>query len=336
MSRFVIVGAGAVGALLAAQLHQGGIDTVLVARGENLEVIRRNGLTIHRPDRTEVIQVPVVGSPDDVGLRPDDILVVATKAQDADSALGEWAWRPVADGGLAADLPVVTIHNGLAAENMALRRFARLHAATMWIAASHLSAGEVVSPSWPVVGIVWIGPLGRALEAESSAIAAQLRLAGYLAHEVPDIAGVKAHKLLGNLSNALDLFEGDSAEIDAARAAISAEAVAVYDAAGIDVVDPSTLHPASLTQLDIRPVSGQVNGRRSTWQSFARGSSSEVDYLNGEIVLLGRVHGIPTPVNERIQRVLGELAVTGGGARPRDIATLREHPTPSLAHHTTH
>lgn len=29
--------------------------------------------------------------------------------------------------------------------------------------------------------------------------------------------------------------------------------------------------------------------------------SIEVDFFNGEIVLLGRLHGVPTPVNEMLQ-----------------------------------
>ncbi len=62
--------------------------------------------------------------------------------------------------------------------------------------------------------------------------------------------------------------------------------------------------PASTTSA--RPTTGpaaatccascrSTNGRRpggSTWQSLARGSTVEVDYLNGEIVLLGRLHGV--------------------------------------------
>ena len=44
------------------------------------------------------------------------------------------------------------------------------------------------------------------------------------------------------------------------------------------------------------------------FQSLARGGTVEVDYLNGEIVLLGRLHGVPTPVNELLQRTANELA----------------------------
>ena len=43
----------------------------------------------------------------------------------------------------------------------------------------------------------------------------------------------------------------------------------------------------------------------------------EADQLNGEIVLLGRLHGVPTPVNELLQAVAHELAARRRGARRR-------------------
>ena len=61
----------------------------------------------------------------------------------------------------------------------------------------------------------------------------------------------------------------------------------------------------------------------STWQSVQRGAGSvEIDYLAGEIVLLGRLHRIPTPVNELLQRVVSELARDRGAARSLDAADL--------------
>ena len=67
----------------------------------------------------------------------------------------------------------------------------------------------------------------------------------------------------------------------------------------------------------------------STWQSVARGTGDvEIDYLSGEVVLLGRLHGVPTPANELLQRVTRELARTGGavgslgGRRPAGRAGL--------------
>ena len=53
--------------------------------------------------------------------------------------------------------------------------------------------------------------------------------------------------------------------------------------------------------LRMAPIDGQRREGGSTWQSLARGLPVEVDYLNGEIVLLGRLHGVPTPVNTLLQ-----------------------------------
>jgi 2-dehydropantoate 2-reductase len=48
----------------------------------------------------------------------------------------------------------------------------------------------------------------------------------------------------------------------------------------------------------------------SSWQSLARGLPTiETDYLNGEIVLLGRLHGVPTPCNEALQRVANRMVL---------------------------
>ena len=57
------------------------------------------------------------------------------------------------------------------------------------------------------------------------------------------------------------------------------------------------------------PAAGARRGGGSSWQSLTRGTGSiEADYLNGEIVLLGREHGVPTPVNELLQRLANQFA----------------------------
>ena len=48
----------------------------------------------------------------------------------------------------------------------------------------------------------------------------------------------------------------------------------------------------------------------SSWQSVHRRTGDiETDYLNGEIVLLGRLHGTATPANELIQQLARECAI---------------------------
>lgn len=301
--RYVVIGAGAVGGALAAQLVPAGHDVLLVARGEHGRVIADRGLTVRRPTGVEVVPVAVAAGADDVSLRPDDVLLLTTKAQDAEAALVEWSWRPVEGGGLAADLPIVTFQNGLATEDLALRRFSRVYGATIAIAASFTTPGEIVSPSLPpAVGAIWLGRHPSGLDDLARSLVADLVGAGFHARAVDDIGRPKAAKLLGNVANGLDLLEGDDAWRAAARTELRDEAAAALAAAGL--LPPDGTLDLGATPLEILPVEGHVAGRLSTWQSFARGTSSELDYLNGEIVLLARRLGLEAPANEDLQRRL--------------------------------
>ena len=51
----------------------------------------------------------------------------------------------------------------------------------------------------------------------------------------------------------------------------------------------------------------------------------ETDWLNGEVVRLGRLTGVPTPVNAMLQRETWRLVSEGGepgSRRPTDLAAL--------------
>src|SRR5260221_8610060 len=59
----------------------------------------------------------------------------------------------------------------------------------------------------------------------------------------------------------------------------------------------------------VRAIGDQGRAGGSSWQSLARGSGAiEADYLNGEVALLGRQHGVSTPVNDMLQRVANRMA----------------------------
>ena len=74
----------------------------------------------------------------------------------------------------------------------------------------------------------------------------------------------------------------------------------------------------------IAPACGIKPGQQSTWQSIARGSSHEVDFLNGEIVLLGRLHGVATPFNQAIQHAVGQLCQSGASQKGIRLGQLDE------------
>lgn len=163
----------------------------------------------------------------------------------------------------------------------------------------------------PQVGVVTVGrfPFGR--DETGNPIAADLNRAGYLAEPSSDIRRWKSAKLLHNVRNVLELFDGPADLRDQIAEALVDEARRSLQAAGYKLASPSE-RTVDISKWRTAQNSGIHPGQQSTWQSFARGTSSEVDFLNGEIVLLGRLHGILTPYNEAVQALAGKLAHQGG------------------------
>ncbi|MEU8517129.1 2-dehydropantoate 2-reductase [Kitasatospora sp. NPDC048722] len=327
--RYIIIGAGAVGGTIGARLHESGRDVVLVARGAHFAALREHGLTFGAPDGTRTLPVPAVSGPEELELRPDDVLVLAVKTQDTAGALAAWAPRPVAGGGTAGErLPVVCAQNGVENERLALRRFREVLAVCVWMPSTHLEPGRVSAGGTPVSGVLRIGAYPAGDDGRAARIAADLERAGFSAPVEADVMGWKYTKLLGNLGNALNAvagpYEGELRRGLYRR--LMAEGAAVLAAAGIAHHDPEEMVRLVDATLRIEPVEGAPRGGSSTWQSLARGAGSiETDYLNGEIVLLGRLHGVPTPANEAFQRLAEEFARTGrapGSLTDEELATI--------------
>jgi 2-dehydropantoate 2-reductase len=314
--RFVVIGAGAVGGTIAARLHQEGRQVVVVARGKHYRTIADHGLRFVTPGGEAVLRLAVAASPEEVELTPADVLLLTVKSQDSDAAVRQWSVANVQDGGLAGErLPIVCAQNGVHNESVAVRRFSRVYGMCVWMPSSFLRPGEVISVGTPLSGILHVGafPLGR--DALTRDLAAQMSGARIGVYETDQIMRWKYGKLLRNLGNGLDaLCQGPPRGwADLFEDAV-AEGRAVLDSAGIEYVGTDEQQARRGQRVEIGQVDRPV-GTSSTWQSLAKRSGrTEVDYLNGEIVLLGRTLGIATPVNAAIQAAVNHASRTGAAA----------------------
>ncbi len=318
MTRYVIVGAGAVGVTLAAELQAAGRDVLLVGRGRQLELLDAGRLRYLSPSGRQVLSVASAGRPEDVRLDQHDVLVLATKTQDAQSVLAQWARRPVGDGLRRAGevLSVVTPQNGLEAERAALRLFSRVIGAVLWVPSTYVADGEVLNPAGPAPGVVWLGahpdgPAGPTVET----VAADLAAAGFEAQVVTDLARWKAAKLVGSVTFVLDALFEPGAGRDRAAALLQAEAREILAVAGRSTADVQAESTLRLDRFGPVRIPGHERPGSSTYQSLARGKDVESDYLNGEIVLLARQLGRRAPVNAallaRAHRAVEEGTVPG-------------------------
>jgi 2-dehydropantoate 2-reductase len=297
--RYVVFGAGAVGGLVGGLLSVAGHEVVLIARGAHLAAIRADGLTVQTPEATHVVKVDAAAGPAELGLRPDDVVLLGMKGNDTDAAVQ--ALARVA----GPATPVVCLQNGVANERTALRHFEHVYGICVMCPATHLEPGIVRADCGPVPGILDTGRFPSGVDDVVVRATADLRSAGF--HSVPreDIMRWKYAKLLTNITNGLDSVLERTPAAAGIMDSVRTEAMSILDVCGIAYASDEEDAARRGEVLQLRGV--RAGG--SSWQSLTRGTGSiETDYINGEIVLLARSHGMWAPYNENVQRWANRFA----------------------------
>ena len=318
--RFIVYGAGAIGGVIGGRLCEHGHDVVLVARGEHATTLARSGLVIESPTGTTTVHAPVCTDADQVEWTGGDVVVLAVKSQDSVGVLERL--RRCAP----PETPIVCAQNGVTNELAALRLFPNVIATNVMCPATHLAPGVVQANCSPISGILGVGRYPQGIDETCVAVAAALERSTFVSEPRADIMRWKYSKLMMNLANAIEAVCGTGHGTGPLADLVRAEGRACLAAARLDVATEDEERARRGELLQVRPIAGQRRGGGSTWQSIVRGGSVETDHLNGEIVLLGRLHGVPTPANELlrhlVQRVAGEGRAPGGTTPDQVLAML--------------
>lgn len=324
--RVAVIGAGAVGGLLAALLDRAGHEVEITARGPHLAAIRDAGL---RLDGGFGEHVARVAAGETLTATPD-LAILATKAQDARAALDANAAH--LDG-----IPLLVVQNGLGGIDVARSALPRspLLGGLALFATSYLSPGRItVTAALPIaIG----GAPGTPVEVVD-AVAEVLR--GALPVEViADLEGAQWTKLLINHVNALPAITGLSvqqtvadARLRRVLAASLRETVRLANAIGIRFASlqglPGWALPwlgrGSLWLAGRLPVvlarrMGEVPNPASTLQSIRRGQLTEIDFLNGAVVRVAAAHGREAPINAALVELVHEVERTGVFLTPEQV-----------------
>lgn len=324
--RIGVIGAGAVGGTFAALLAATGHEVEVTARGDHLAAIRASGLLLDGGWGEHRVRVAANATLED---RPD-LAILATKAQDAATALAANATR--LDG-----VPLVVVQNGLGGLDVARHELpdAPLLVALALFAASYLEPGHVtITGPNPVV-------IGAGPGTDRSTLE---RVAGVIGEALPvevtdDIRGAQWTKLLINHINALPAITGMSAQdviadrgLRRIMTATMRETVRIAHRIGVrfgTVLGVSGAIPGLVGTLPLalgeqfpRLLArrmGSVPNPGSTLQSIRRGQLTEIDFLNGSVVQQAAEHGLAAPVNAGIVELVHEVERTGTFLSPAEV-----------------
>ncbi len=318
--KVLIVGAGAIGIVLAVRLHRAGHDVMLGMR--DAAAAKRYPAVSTAIDASGAVEeAPIAAVHPRSRPKAVDVLVIATKCDDAPGALKTWS--PCLRKGGAA----VCLQNGVIGDDVAASAGDALVECTVAFPATLEAPGRSVKTG-PGDCILGPWPDGRMQAATPTTLAASV-----FADAVPtrihmNMQGVKWTKLLINSAiTGLGAMTGvdlgtlikDRRARDAFIAIVT-EGYAAGTAEGVRFEKVAGFHP----DLVRRRTGGRlerakahlvlkVMGRRfrrqrsSSLQSLERGRRTEVHHINGHIVAAAQRHGLPAPVNAAVTATVARI-----------------------------
>jgi len=316
--RIAVIGAGAIGSVVAAYLKKAGEDVVLIARNDQADVINANGLRLKGVRGAETIKLPALTRLD----KPYDLVIFAVKTQDIEEAFSHNS-EFLELGGL-----VLTTQNGVQADNILSAHFERDQqlSSIVMFGATYINPGEI---TFNFEGDWIIGRPLMPLDPEAHAVAGVLGKAFKVVTST-DIMGQKYLKLFVNFNNCIPALIGKSmqetyADMDLCRLSIMLlkEGVDIVTQAKIELVslpDFPKERVYGLVKMPIEQASGIINKTLtslskeplygSILQSIMRHKLSEIDFINGEIVQLANHFKMPTTLNSKIVDMVHEVERT--------------------------
>jgi 2-dehydropantoate 2-reductase len=288
--RICIIGAGAIGGLLAARLTAAGEDVCVVARGAQKDAIGRIGLkVIGLPDGELHVRPRVVSSIGEAG--PQDLIVLGVKAHQVA------AIAPDINAALGPQTMILTAQNGIPwwyfMKHGGAHEGRTLDSVDPSLSISaHLPVDRVLaSVVYPAAELVAPGVI-QFIEGERFTLS---EIDQQKSERIASVSQVFTTKLWGNLSfNPISALTGATlagiCRDNGARALAAdmmREAQAVGEALGIRFRIP----------LEKRIAGAQAVGEHKTsmLQDIEAGRPTEIEALVGSVIELGQITGVPTP-----------------------------------------
>lgn len=324
--KIAIIGAGAIGSCAAAYLKKANLDVTLFGRVDQVRAITRNGLKVTGVRGEESIRVPAKIVMDE----EHDLVIFTTKTQDLEAAYhanAEYLEKP----------HVLSTQNGVQGDNILSSHFEKgqLFSSIVMFGATYVQPGEVVlnfEGDW-IIGNPYT-PVGP----RTHEIAAVLGKA-FKTVVADNIMGMKYLKLFVNFNNCIPALTGRSmqetfADMDLCRLSI------MLLREGVDIVRKANIELVSMPQFPVEKINGlagmpvdQAAGiinqtltklskeplYGSILQSIKRGKTSEIDFINGEVVALAKQMRQPAPLNEKIVEMVHKIERTGTFLEPAHI-----------------
>lgn len=309
-----IIGAGAIGSVVAVYLAKAGEDIVLVGRKDQVEAIQKNGLRVVGARGEETFPVQALARLD----REYDLVIFTVKTQDIEEACAH-------NKAFLRKCLVLSSQNGVQSDTILAKHFdkARLYSSIVMFGATYTEQGQAVfnfEGDW-IIGKPFAG------NDENTPRIAQALGKAFSAVVSDNITGMKWLKLLVNFNNCIPALTGRSmqetfADMDLCRLSVLLlkEGLAIVQKSGIQLGSLPQF-PAEriygMANMPLEQAAGIINKTLTTLskeplygsilQSIIRGRASEIDYINGQVVKMVRNPKEEAPLNTRVVEMVHQV-----------------------------
>lgn len=314
-----VIGAGAIGNLVAGYLKLKGENVSLVGRLDTVNAIKEKKLRISGVRGDFKVHIDI----SDKLSREPDLIILATKTQDIEEALKN-------NAPFLKRCTVLTIQNGVQAEAIVSKYVNKenIISSIVMFGATYLEPGKVIhnfEGSWIIGRLTSSNP-----DAPELAISLVLDKA-FPTVISEDIRGMKYLKVFVNANNCICAILGMSmqeafSDLEISRISISIwkEGFEVISRSGIKLVslpgfpvenltnltslpalEAAKIFTGIMTKLSTDPLYGSI------LQSIKRGRISEIDYINGEFVNLAEANKLSAPLNKRLVEMVHQVEKNG-------------------------
>ena len=307
LMKIAVMGAGAVGGYFGARLAAAGSDVTFVARGSQLDAIRKDGLAVHSA-AGDVLVHPARATDDPAEIGPVDVVIFTVKLWDTEHAAR--AIRPLIRAADGRETAVISFQNGVEKDDVLRSVLGAQHVigGACYIGAVIERPG-LIRHSGTMARLIFADDSGHAPN-RSAAFLEACQAAGIDAQISTDIERAIWEKfvfLVGlSATTATARLPVGPIRSDAKTRAllldIMREVVAVGRAKGVGLDE-------GYAENRLAFIDGlHADMTSSMHKDIERSSRLEVDWLSGSVVRLGQSLGVPTPNNRVIAAVLAPHA----------------------------
>lgn len=296
MKNILMVGAGSVGGFFGAHLAKNNPNVSFLLRPKTLAAVKQNGLTIRSATGSFTVHPPAASDPRE--LTTPDLIILSVKAYDLDEVMTQI--EPI----MTDQTVILTLQNGVDTEDRLLARFKRdCVVGGVAFIYSKIAAPGVIDHYKK--GAVAIGELMGHKSPRVLAIAELFKQAGIPCQLTEDVRKSKWEKMCWNcVFNPLTVLVDDKVaktldhpEMLRVIHQIVAEVASVAAAVKVPLAADMAEKVVRWTE-EIRDI------HTSMYDDWKAGRPTEIDYLNGYVVKLGREWGVPTPANEMLTALI--------------------------------